>query len=242
LDWREVSSLIQKQLSGLAAVDIVLFAPHGAPAAEEMRVATARPKMTRGRALLIALLDRYGSVGYKHTMLEVQKLAYLLQAAGERLRLRFTKYFLGPYAENLHHVLQNIEGHYVRGYGDRSSHAEIALLPGAREAAFEFLQSDREALERIEKVSQLIEGFETPYGLELLATIHWIVSEDPKAAGDFSAVVRGFTGWNRRKHEIFREEHIEKGWLRLLEQGWFSTLDSGPAPAEDDQIARRRRA
>ena len=242
LDWKEVSHLIQRQLSGLAAVDILLFAPHGAPAAEQMLVATVKPKMTRGRALLLALLDRYGSVGYRHTMLEVQKLAYFLQAAGERLRLRFTKYFLGPYAENLHHVLQNIEGHYVRGYGDRSSHAEIALLPGARKAAFEFLQNDQEALERIDRVSHLIEGFETPYGLELLATIHWIVNEDPKAAWDFAAVVRGFTGWNRRKHEIFREEHIRKGWLRLRDQGWFSGLDSDPAPAEDDEIARQRPA
>ncbi|MFZ3212298.1 MAG: macro domain-containing protein [Terriglobales bacterium] len=242
LDWGEVSRLIQRQLSELPNVQVLVFAPQGAPAAEEMRVATAKPRMTRGRALLLALLDRYGSVGYGHTMLEVQKLAYFLQAAGERLRLRFTKYILGPYAENLHHVLQNIEGHYVRGYGDRSNRAEITLLPGARDAAVAFLQDDKEASERIDRVSRLIDGFETPYGLELLATIHWIVSENSKAASDVSAVVRGFADWNRRKREIFREDHIRKGWARLRDEGWFSGLDSDPVSAEDSEAPHRRLA
>ena len=52
------------------------------------------------------------------TLLEVHKLMYFMQEAGEPLRLRFKKAPYGPYAENLRHVLHAIEGHLVAGYAD----------------------------------------------------------------------------------------------------------------------------
>jgi hypothetical protein len=32
------------------------------------------------------------------------------------LRLNYTKHLYGPYADNLNHVLQSMEGHFIRGY------------------------------------------------------------------------------------------------------------------------------
>ncbi len=96
-----------------------------------MRVATKKPAMTPGRAALLGLLERYAMPGYRLTLLEIQKLAYFLQAAGEPLRLNFVRGKYGPYAEPLHHVLQRLEGHFIRGYGDRSRNASVRLLPGA---------------------------------------------------------------------------------------------------------------
>ena len=72
-------------------------------------------------------------------MLEVQKLSYFLQEAGEPLQLRFAKYHYGPYAENLNHVLQRLEGHFIRGYGDRSREARIHIFADADAQADAFL-------------------------------------------------------------------------------------------------------
>jgi hypothetical protein len=76
--------------------------------------------MTPGRAALVGLINRYlaGLLDPFVTLLEVHKLVYLLQAADEPLRLQFTKGPYGPYAENLRHVLNAIEGHLVSGYAD----------------------------------------------------------------------------------------------------------------------------
>lgn len=73
------------------------------------------------------------------SLVEVQKLLYFMQAAGQPLRLNFVKGRYGPYADNLRHVLATVEGHYLIGYGDGSSpvlDAEpIKVLPGADEMA-----------------------------------------------------------------------------------------------------------
>ena len=114
------------------------------------------------------------ALDYSRTLLEVQKLAYFLQEAGEPLRLKYEAGHYGPYAANLNKVLEVMEGHFIRGYGDsQKPAAEIELLPGAVEEAAEFLKDRMDSAARLERVAELIEGFETPYGMELLSTVHW---------------------------------------------------------------------
>jgi O-acetyl-ADP-ribose deacetylase (regulator of RNase III) len=222
LDWNQVRSRIEKALAPLTDVQILLYLPEGAPAAEKMRVATTRPNMTPGRAILLALLERYAGPMYRLKMLEVQKLAYFVQVAGEPLKLKFDKGAYGPYAETLNHVLQRMEGHFIRGYGDRSNQSTLQLFPGAAEQARIFLQAQPESLERLERVAQLINGFETPYGMELLATVHWVVQEDPAARDDPEIAVRETHAWSERKRARFRPAHIRLAWRRLHQQKWFS--------------------
>ena len=219
LKWSEVEPLIKQKMGTIPEVTVLLFAPHGAPKPDAMRVGTKRPKMTRGRALLIKLLDLYGEQGYRHSLLEIQKLAYFLQEAGEPLKLNFVKYHYGPYAENLHYVLQRIEGHFIRGYGDRSRSAQILLLPGAKEEANEFLEGDREAEARVNRVRRLIEGFETPYGVELLSTVHWVAKTDSDAAFDSDKATESVQKWTPRKRHIFKPQHIHAAWKRLKSEG-----------------------
>lgn len=131
--------------------------------------------MTPARALFVKLMDAYAALEYGRTLLEVQKLAYFLQEAGEPLRLKYEAGHYGPYAANLNKVLEVMEGHFIRGYGDsQKPNAEIELLPGAVEEATSFLAGKSESLARLERVALLMEGFETPYGMELLATTHWV--------------------------------------------------------------------
>lgn len=228
LNWAEVKPLIESALAQLPEVQVIIFEPAGAPAAEKMPVATKKPNMTRSRALLICLLELYGIPGYELTKLEIQKLAYFLQVAGEPLKLRYEKQQYGPFAHNLNKVLELLEGHYIRGYGDGSSKAqsaEIYVLPEGRDAAQKCLATDPEAQKRLQRVGDLIFGFETPYGMELLATTHWVGQEHPKASEDSKEAVFLVHQWSERKRQLFKPEHIRKAWQRLREQHWLTTAN-----------------
>jgi hypothetical protein len=144
---------------------LLLYEPSGLPA-DTMPVRTERPKMTPGRALLVKLIEQYSTLAYRKTLLEVQKLAYFLQVSGEDLRLQYIAHHYGPYAYNLGKVLERIEGHFLRGYGDSlKPDVELELLPGAVAEASTFLADKKDSLERLQRVAELIEGFETPYGM-----------------------------------------------------------------------------
>ncbi len=221
LHWDEVKPRIETAFRDLSDVTVLLFKPEGAPEAEEMRVDTKKPAMTPGRAALLGLLDRYAVPGYRLTLLEIQKLAYFLQAAGEPLRLNFIRGKYGPYAETLHHVLQRLEGHFIRGYGDRSRNASVHLLPGATDAANDFLADHKDTLLRLDRVGRLIEGFESPYGMELLATVHWLAHEDPEVVKDVALAIKGFRAWSEHKKQTFHPEHIEIAWKQLRSGGWI---------------------
>jgi O-acetyl-ADP-ribose deacetylase (regulator of RNase III) len=221
LDWRDVEPKIRRALGRLSDVRVLLFAPRGAPAPQEMPVRTRRPEMTVARALLIKLMEQYLGLAYRLTLLEVQKLAYLLQEAGEPLRLRYEPGHYGPYATNLNKVLERIEGHLIRGYGDsQKPDVEIRLLNGAAREADAFLVSRSESRARLERVSALIEGFETPYGMELLSSVHWVASHDPTVSRPADAV-RSVHSWNERKRRMFPADHIAIAWEQLASQGWL---------------------
>jgi O-acetyl-ADP-ribose deacetylase (regulator of RNase III) len=227
LDWAEVRPLIEQVFLAVPEVHVLLFEPNGAPDPKTMPVGTERPKMTPARALFIKLMDAYSALDYSRTLLEVQKLAYFLQEAGQPLRLRYQAGHYGPYADNLNKVLEVMEGHLIRGYGDsQKPDAEIELLPGAIEEAEAFLADDHAARHRLLQVAELIEGFETPYGMELLATVHWVARHpdhgaSQPAANAVEAVAR-VHAWNPRKRKVFKPEHIAVAWNRLAEAGWIN--------------------
>ena len=168
------------------------------------------------------MLSRYALPGYRLTLLEIQKLAYFLQEAGRPLKLEFQKQRYGPYAETLHFMLQRIEGHVVRGYGDRSREVSLQIFPKAAKEAEQFLRGETETQTRFERVARLIEGYETPYGMELLSSVHWIaVHENEEAKTNPEAAVAGVLGWNEHKSGTFTPERIITAWDRLRAEGWF---------------------
>lgn len=222
LDWDEVRPRIEHALADLEDVDIRLYEPVGAPDPRAMPERRKQPKVTPSRAVLIELMNRYGELGYSRTLLEVQKLAYFLQEAGEPLKLRYVKGQYGPFAHNLNKALQQLEGHYIVGLGDDAKPtAQLDLLPGAVEEARKILSAQPEAQERFERVARFIEGFETPYGLELLASIHWLVEKE-KAATTPAEAATALRAWTPRKAHLFREAHVQKAWDRLRDEPWLS--------------------
>ncbi|MCL6625198.1 type II toxin-antitoxin system antitoxin DNA ADP-ribosyl glycohydrolase DarG [Alicyclobacillus shizuokensis] len=217
LNWRDVSRLIEQAFAELPEVEVWVYGPSGSPEPDRIRIGTSLPRMTTARALLIAAMELYSTPGYRLSLLEVQKLAYFLQEMGAPLKLNFVAHLYGPYAENLNYVLQRIEGHFIRGYGDRSKEAQIYLLPKAAEQARAVLASDPASLEHLSRVQQIIEGFETPYGMELLATVHWLCHKHPSIRSNPERVVEAVHNWNERKKRLFQPVHIRIALEHLVQ-------------------------
>jgi uncharacterized protein YwgA len=171
---------------------------------------------------LIAAIDRYSVLAYQITLLEIQKLAYFLQEAGEPLRLKHVKAPYGPYADNLNKVLEKLEGHYINGFdGERNPEKEIALSDGATAEAAAFLKNETDAQARLDRVGRLIEGFETPYGMELLSSVHFVAVRDEARARDAEDAVAKIHAWNDRKRATMRPEHIRLAWTHLQSEDWI---------------------
>ena len=229
LYWPTVRKRMEAALAPLDDVDIVIFQPGGGPTDDRANQSRDVPKMTAGRAALVSLIDRYlfGLLDPFATLLEAHKLMYFMQIAGEPLKLRFEKGHYGPYAANLPHVLKVIEGHFVSGYADGGDapDRQLQLVPGALEEARAFLVNNADTQTRLARVSDLVDGFESPFGLELLATVHWIAANDAHAA-EPDEVVRLTYGWNERKKQFSRRQ-IELAVRVLSEKGWVSR--AGPS-------------
>lgn len=201
-----------------------------------MTVRTERPRMIAGRAALMTMVGRYirlaqteDAVGTDGaSLLEIQKLMYFLQVAGQPLQLNYAKARYGPYADNLNHVLQVLEGHYIRGYGDRTQQvlrlAPITILPGAETEAHRWLEDNRDKTgERIEAVARLVTGFASAYGLELLATVHWITTREISGQDtDPAKLTQHIRDWSERKGRLFTEAHVRTATSHLAELGWIT--------------------
>ncbi len=226
LDWKAVRVRIEQALGKLEDVQVILFGPKGAPDAENMPRNREVPEMTKGRAALVELMDHYlrGLLDPFITLLELHKLMYFMQEAGEPLRLHYKKAPYGPYAENLRHVLNKIEGYFVAGYADGGDAPEkpLKLVPGAVEEASRFLDAHPETRAHYARVTELVEGFESPFGLELLSTVHWVIKrEAPQSRED---VMRKTYAWNERKRR-FTPRQINLAIDVLTAKGWVAPLE-----------------
>ncbi len=221
LDWRDVYPMIADAALELDGVRVLVYPPAGSPPPESQVNRTRRPSMTAGRAALLGLLAQYCELDYPLSMLEIQKLAYFLQEAGQPLRLEFEKGPYGPYSDGLRKVLRHLEGHYILGFGDEgtSPDSPIRLLSGAAQDAEAFLTGDRETASRYKSVARLIEGYETPYGLELLSTVHWAATKESPPACDHDAALRIIREWSPRKSSCMTPEHVRSAWERLTNFG-----------------------
>ena len=198
LDWKMVKKLIEEKLKNINCT-VILFEPLEQKI--EKSITKEIPKMTAGRAALIGLMDRYlkGLMDPFISLIEVHKLMYFMQESGEELRLKYKKAQFGPYADNLRHVLNTIEGHFISGYedGGDAPTKQLKLIPKAVEDAKNYLINKKNTNENFVKVAKLVDGFETPFGLELLSTVHWIVKNEN--ASNLEEVVSKIYSWNERK-------------------------------------------
>jgi len=229
LEWSEVKRVIFNAFANHPEIRVHLFEPKGAPRPQDMVIRTEKPRMTPARAAVVKVISIYREMEYTLGHIEVQKLAYFLEETGEPLELEFVKHNYGPYSEKLRHVLKAMDGHYITGVGDFSRDSEISIVPGALAEADEFLRSKGgpELSDRIKRIERLITGFETPYGMELLATVHWVTTRSLNVRSETDAI-KAVHEWNARKRAVFSKEHIKIAWRRLEAEGWFHPVSIVP--------------
>jgi hypothetical protein len=131
------------------------------------------------------------------------------------------KHHYGPYARNLSHVLNAIEGHFVAGYQDGGDQPdkELSIVPGAIAEAETALGYEPQTHAHFNRVADLVDGFETPYGLELLATVHWVAKHE--GADTPAKALARVHEWNARKR-AFTERQVAIAFHTLQTKGWLA--------------------
>ena len=217
LDWGDVLCLIKRHLAGLDGVDVIVYEP--TKAYQNVSKREGMKQLTPARAVIAELVRCYEVLGFECTLLETQKLAWFAERWTNRLGLqnqfdlRFNVGHYGPYSDRLRHFLNRLDGSYL--------HSDIRI-PDARPfdvVRFRYDQAERIRLflettvgegygRVVEKTEQLIDGFEAPYGLELLATVDWLLFKEncePRVDALLEAIASWPTGrrWGKRKSRIF---------------------------------------
>jgi O-acetyl-ADP-ribose deacetylase (regulator of RNase III) len=220
LDWKVVKPLIESKLRPLAdSVFIEVYEP-GYHSYTKTKVREEIPELTKARALVLALADRYNVLGFDISHLEIQKLTFFLQEFGQSdLKLKFEKGHYGPYALNLKHLLAHLEGSYFIGqirFQDMKPADSLKLVKEHMPKVHSFLETTLTEDEqiRLKQVSDLIEGFESPFGMELLATVLW--AKKATASNDLKVVTDYIYDWSERKRDFMKAEQIEIALKRLI--------------------------
>lgn len=228
LDWRQVKPLIEQALGSLDGVDVVVYEP----TAKYQNVAKREgvEALTPARALIAEAVRRYSVLGLDCTLLEVHKLAYFLDRKIEALlplnplNLEFKAHRYGPYAPKLTHLLDALDGSYLhceKRLADASPLDLIWFEGAKRERVATYLSTEgKPYLAALDATSTQIDGFESPLGMELLATVHWLL-ERGETQADVQDVKRGLKHWpggaaaGARKLKLFNDRLIGLALDRL---------------------------
>lgn len=228
LNWTEVKPRVEAALADLADVDILVFEP----TAQYQNVAKKRgvEKLTPARALVAELVRRYWILGMECSLLEIQKLAWFLQrvmkteSMPDELKLNFTANNYGPYANNLDHLLNALDGSYLQAnkrVADSGPLDVIRFNDNKKQKLTLYLQTDaKDYLPALDKASRMIDGFESPFGMELLATVDWLLVKEqcePNLEGVKAALAKWPAGpqWAQRKMRLFDDKSIRIALDRL---------------------------
>ena len=231
LDWKDVKPKIEQALSDLTDINILIYEP----VAEYQNVSksTGVQTLTPARALIAELIRRYWILGMECSLLEIQKLAWFLQRIIEQealpntLKLKFEANYYGPYAANLGHLLNALDGYYLKA-DKRVPDCQPLDVIWFNEQQFRtvtaYLNTEAKIyLQALETITQLIDGFESPFGMELLATVDWALNQmqsQPTIEGVKQAISDWPAGkrWAARKLHLFDDASIGFALKRLQEQ------------------------
>jgi O-acetyl-ADP-ribose deacetylase (regulator of RNase III) len=206
LDWNKVKQILEKYLTEVDC-DIHIYEP--SVAIQEV-LKKERVKLTPARAMLLSVLYELVRNGEFVSEFSSEKIAYFLQRFGakEAFKLEFQPNFYGPYSGKVKHVLYYLNGSYIMGYSskDKKPFEELGLILDAELEVNEFLDKPENATLKntVEKTKSFLKGFYSPFGLELLSTIDFIISE--KDAKTTEAITRELENWSDRKKTLFTNQ------------------------------------
>lgn len=228
LDWRIVRPIIERVLADLPNVEILVFEP--VERYQNVQKTNGAEKLTPPRAVISEAIRRYSDIGNLCTMLEVQKLAWFIQ----RISLSISSYNIfqvefkqdryGPYAYKLNYLLDSIDGSYIncqKRVADSSPLDFVWFNYKKSEHVELYLKTEaKQFLTVLEKVEDVIGGFESPLNLELLSTVDWLVSHS-NVSCDVGSIRSAILDWpggagsGQRKYRLFDERLVSIAVERL---------------------------
>ena len=214
LNWKDVKPVILEGLESVKnSTEIILYEPGYNNQSDRTKKAV---KLTPARAMLLSALNSYKILGYSINLLVAQKLAYFIQRLGEPLNLEYEKGYYGPYSHQLQHLLKHLNGYYMHFKHEKTTPGTNIKLDHLEEVE-EYKNNNltKEQKERLSRVKKLIEGFESPYGLELLATVDYIHKQ--LGITDTDKITEEISNWTNRKKDLMKPYHIEVANKRLNE-------------------------
>lgn len=232
LEWGAVRSLIEQALGSLPDVDVIVFEP--TRTYQNVMKRSGVERLTPARALIADLVRRYWILGIECTLLEVQKLAYFLERQIEQcgvdnpLDLRFEANRYGPFANRLTHLLNSLDGSYLhcgKRLADAGPMDVIWFEDAKKDIVSAYLTSEAKPyLHALNATAEIIDGFESPLGMELLATVDWLVryegvEMDPKAVRVGLRKWPGGADAADRKMRLFDERLIDLAVERIASAG-----------------------
>ena len=228
LDWWLVRGAIEDALAELDDVNILVFEPIAAYQTEPKRGGIE--KLTLARAMLVDVIRRYSVLGFECTNLEVQKLAYFLQRVlvgmglPDELALTFGTNRYGPYTDALRHLLNALDGSYLhceKRLADAGPFDAIVVDGEKLATVQDFLEDEarRAFTPALSRVDQIIDGFQSPYLMELLATVDWLVRPaGPRGVEEIAAALGKWPGppaVGQRKVRLFKTDQLKLATDRL---------------------------
>jgi O-acetyl-ADP-ribose deacetylase (regulator of RNase III) len=229
LDWAVVRPIIENALAELQDVEVVVYEP----TAKYQNVAKKQgvEKLTPARALIAEMIRRYWVLGIECTLLEAQKLAWFLERTIKRmglkdpLDLRFVADRYGPYTNRLTHLLNGLDGSYLhcdKRLADASAFDTVWFEDSKREKLALYLNTTeaKAYVPALEATDKLIDGFQSPLGMEALATVDWLISRE-KAEPTLAGIRQGIRNWPagedhaQRKERLFNDRLLELALERL---------------------------
>lgn len=220
LDWAIVREMIEEALAPLSGVEVTVYEPSTdvtAMLARQSRNANAH--LTPARAMLLYAMFCYEVHDERCSLFVANKLSYFYQLLGEKAfaRMPFKAHYYGPYSVSVGHMLNAVNGKYIHGLEQMDAKPfETLMLDYERKAEIsEYVHNQLSStqIEHIKQLLKLIDGYESAYSLEVLASVAYIRREHPGIGLD--ETIDEIQAWSSRKKNLFKREHIKAAYEHL---------------------------
>lgn len=221
LKWEKVKALIEQYLSN-SPVRVVVYEPNDK--VKEILQKEAQPQaigLTDARAMILYALFRYERSGELASIFAANKIAYFLQESGEPMKLTFVPHHFGPYDHRVEKVLYALNGQYLKGLEQLSAKPfePLELNYDKQAEVKEYIDkklSDQQR-ERLNSVFELIRGFESTLALEVLSSIHFLLTRGEAPSKE--QLLEKIQSWNERKKTLIKEEYVDLAVAHLENHG-----------------------
>jgi len=229
LEWDKVRALIEKHLGDLP-LETEVYEPMPADLKiarfERKRVVTP-VNITLPLAIVGEIIRRARAAmppAVSLGKLLVHKFAFFAQLAGAPIRLKFSKEKYGPYDHNLNHMIERLEGLYIRDESASWKRSDLRMLdePAWYKAIQPLADELKPYSKYIDASVDLLKGRPLDE-VELLATVQyaWCDLISAGLSGTDGEIGDYIHSWSREKQDKFSSTLIGRALSTLQGQGWL---------------------